>query len=45
MTDELKSMIDRPIPEANLSEQLEKHKAEIENQRRKEFIKKQSIYY
>jgi hypothetical protein len=42
MTDELKSMIDRPISEANLSEQIEKQKVELENQRRKEFIKKQS---
>jgi hypothetical protein len=42
MTDELKSMIDRQLPDDNLSEQIDKHKAELEMQKRKEFLKKQS---
>jgi hypothetical protein len=42
MTDELKSMMETHIPEINISDQIDKQKAESEMQKRKEFIKKQS---
>ena len=44
MTGELRSMFDINITESSLAENTEKQKLEMEEKRKKEFIKKQSNF-